>query len=146
MATTVTSVVTCGVGAGVVGGGGGALAGVAPGETARIHVTPLLPGRIACTCEYGPSSKANGLPPEGTRYRRPGLSVPASLGAYLTWAPRPGITTDADRNCVSNIQPDGLAPDEAARRIAWLLTAARDAGQTGVALKDASEGPVLLGP
>ena len=75
---------------------------------------------------------------------RPGLSVPASLGAYLTWAPRAGVTTDADRNCVSNIQPDGLAPDEAARRIAWLLAAARDAGRSGVALKDDSEAALLL--
>ena len=62
---------------------------------------------------------------------RPGLSVPASLGAYVTWAPVAGVTTDADRNCVSNIQPDGLSPAEAARRIAWLLAAARAAGRSG---------------
>jgi ethanolamine ammonia-lyase small subunit len=75
---------------------------------------------------------------------RPGLSVPASLGAYLTWEPTPGVTTDADRNCVSNIQPDGLSPAEAARRIAWLLLAARDTGRSGVSLKDESEGASLL--
>lgn len=76
---------------------------------------------------------------------RPGLSVPASLGAYLTWAPVAGITTDAERNCISNIQPDGLAPADAARRIAWLLTAARGGGRSGVALKDDSESPTLIG-
>jgi len=66
---------------------------------------------------------------------RPGLSSTDSLGAYLTWAPRPGLT-DADRNCVSNIRPGGLSPVIAAGKIAWLLAAARAGSGTGVALKD----------
>lgn len=73
---------------------------------------------------------------------RPGLSSPDSLGAYLTWAPRVGCL-DAERNCVSNIRAAGLQHAEAARRLAWLLGAARRLGATGVALKDESDAPVL---
>ncbi len=76
---------------------------------------------------------------------RPGLSSPDSLGAYLTWAPRRG-RRDAERNCVSNIRPEGQSPAQAAARLAWLLGAARRLGATGVALKDESEagGPVAV--
>ena len=73
---------------------------------------------------------------------RPGLSSPDSLGAYLSWAPAPGLA-DSQRNCVSNIRPEGLRYDEAARKIAWLLAAARQLGATGVALKDRSDIPAL---
>ena len=72
---------------------------------------------------------------------RPGLSSPDSLGAYLTWAPRPGITTDADRNCISNIRPEGLPVDAAAAKLLWLIGAMRHHRLTGVGLKD--EQPAL---
>jgi ethanolamine ammonia-lyase small subunit len=70
---------------------------------------------------------------------RPGLSAPDSLGAYLTFAPSPGVT-DSERNCVSNIHGAGLAADEAAFRIAWLIREGLARGITGVALKDESGG------
>lgn len=76
---------------------------------------------------------------------RPGLSSPDSLGAYLSWAPAPGLA-DSQRNCVSNIRPEGLVYAEAARRIAWLLAEARRIGATGIALKDRSDSPALAAP
>lgn len=75
---------------------------------------------------------------------RPGLTSPDSLGAYLTLGPRLG-RTDADRNCVSNIRPEGMDLPEAARRILWLSDQALTRGITGVALKDDSEGAALEG-
>ncbi|TIC87777.1 ethanolamine ammonia-lyase subunit EutC [Nocardioides sp. GY 10113] len=66
---------------------------------------------------------------------RPGLSASDSLGAYLTWQPRPGVQ-DSARNCVSNIRPPhGLDYDTAARTIASLVAGARTLGATGVRLK-----------
>jgi ethanolamine ammonia-lyase small subunit len=68
---------------------------------------------------------------------RPGLSSPDSLGVYLTWQPRPG-RHDGERNCISNIRPEGLGYDAAARRLWWLCAQARQLRLTGVRLKDRS--------
>ncbi len=70
---------------------------------------------------------------------RPGLSAADSLGAYLTWGPRPG-RRDSERNCVSNIrEPGGLSVAQAADKIAWLVREALRLGFTGVDLKDREE-------
>jgi ethanolamine ammonia-lyase small subunit len=83
------------------------------GETLRAAVTLLLIGE------------------------RPGLSSPDSMGAYITWAPRVE-RTDAERNCISNIRPEGLGYAQAAQRIAGYLNEARRRQLTGVALKEDS--------
>jgi ethanolamine ammonia-lyase small subunit len=74
---------------------------------------------------------------------RPGLSAPNSLGVYLTWKPRVG-RRDSERNCISNIRPpDGLSYEQAASRVAWLMSTARRLCLSGVALKEES-GPLTL--
>lgn len=62
---------------------------------------------------------------------RPGLSSPESLGVYLTWAPRIG-RTDAERNCISNIHPDGLPVEAAAKSLTLLMTEIRCRRLSGV--------------
>ena len=67
---------------------------------------------------------------------RPGLSAPDSLGAYLTWDPRPG-RRDSERNCLSNIRPpQGQSTVRAAATLAQLLNEARRRELSGVELKD----------
>lgn len=100
-------------------------------EIAPVFIIPL--GRVKVQDEIGAAL--------GARFslmllgERPGLGTPDSLGAYFT--ANPSIhCTDADRNCVSNIRPEGLPPAEAAAKLAWLLKESRRLGLSGVSLKD----------
>lgn len=69
---------------------------------------------------------------------RPGLSSPNSLGAYITYNPKPG-TTDEARNCISNIRHGGMSVSKAVRKIAYLIEEGLRIGETGVRVKDKME-------
>jgi ethanolamine ammonia-lyase small subunit len=69
---------------------------------------------------------------------RPGLSSPDSLGAYITWQPKPG-RIDAERVCISNIRTEGLSYAQAAARLERTIADARARRLTGVAPPSTSD-------
>ncbi len=69
---------------------------------------------------------------------RPGLSSPDSLGIYITYAPQMG-KQDAERNCISNVRPEGLNYVLAAFKLNWMIDQAFKRQLTGVQLKDESD-------
>jgi ethanolamine ammonia-lyase small subunit len=112
------------------------------------HVVPRLPGPVApvVVAEQGRVALGDDIGEvmgaEAVAVligERPGLSAADSLGVYLTWQPRRG-RTDAERNCISNIRPNGLPPDAAGDKLLWLIGAMRRLRLTGVALKDEQPG------
>jgi ethanolamine ammonia-lyase small subunit len=75
---------------------------------------------------------------------RPGLSSPDSMGLYMTWGPRVGLT-DESRNCISNVRPAGLSYEEASYKLHYLVSEALRREVTGVQLKDETPASQLEG-
>jgi hypothetical protein len=127
----------------VLGVGVGVGAGVGDDAAVRWRVAPVAvveQGRVAVGDPIGELLDADIV--VVLIGERPGLSSPDSLGIYFTWAPRPG-RNDAERNCISNVRPEGLGYAEAATRLVYLLEQARSRQLTGVGLKDESGASVL---
>lgn len=116
------------------------LAGVLPGLRAEgLRIAPLIVvrhGRVAIGDAIATLLGAQCV--AVLIGERPGLSSPDSMGAYLTYEPN-AHTTDADRNCISNIRPDGVGYADAGAKIAHLLRAMRARQISGVQLKDDSD-------
>lgn len=74
---------------------------------------------------------------------RPGLSSYNSLGAYITYHPKKGLT-DESRNCISNIRNEGLPIAVAAEKIMFMIRESFKLRLSGVQLKDTFPGYLML--
>ena len=107
-----------------------------PSEWYTSHVVIASQARVAIGDEIGLALKARMV--AMLIGERPGLSSPDSLGIYLTYNPQLGLS-DADRNCISNVRPEGLQYAAAAKKLVWLAKEAMRLKVSGVALKDESD-------
>jgi ethanolamine ammonia-lyase small subunit len=114
----------------------GQIIGMAPPDWRLSPVVVATQARVALGDEIGERLRAQMA--AILIGERPGLSSPDSLGIYLTWQPRVG-RSDAERNCISNIRPEGLSHAQAAHKLIWLCQQARRLKLSGVALKDRSD-------
>lgn len=76
---------------------------------------------------------------------RPGLSSPDSMGIYFTYQARSGISTDADRNCISNIHQNGLGYGQALKKLLYLINESEKLQLSGINLKDETTNAALDG-
>jgi len=107
-----------------------------PSDWHTSHVVIASQARVAIGDEIGQALNAKIV--AMLIGERPGLSSPDSLGIYLTYNPKLGLS-DADRNCISNVRPEGLQYAAAAKKLVWLAKEAMRLKVTGVALKDESD-------
>ena len=115
------------------------LAALRPLLPAALHFTPVVIARQARVALADEIAEALGAALVVMLIgERPGLSSPDSLGLYMTSKPRRG-RSDAERNCISNVRPDGLPYADAAFRLSWLMGEALRRGLSGVQLKDESD-------
>ncbi len=75
---------------------------------------------------------------------RPGLGTGDGLSAYVVYGPKVG-NTDGDRNMISNIHERGIAPPDAAQRLAALAAAMIAQQTSGVTLDLGKLGEVAGG-
>jgi ethanolamine ammonia-lyase small subunit len=107
-----------------------------PSEWHTGHVVIASQARVAIGDEIGQALNAKMV--AMLIGERPGLSSPDSLGIYLTYNPKLGLS-DADRNCISNVRPEGLQYAAAAKKMIWLAKESMRLKVSGVALKDESD-------
>lgn len=73
---------------------------------------------------------------------RPGLVQSESLSAYLAYRPMPGHT-DAQRNLISNIHPQGVSLDDGVERILQLAARMKEEQCSGVMIKEELRGSLM---
>lgn len=67
---------------------------------------------------------------------RPGLSSPDSMGIYFTYQAKADLSTDVDRNCISNVHTNGLSYEQALIKLLYLVQESEKLHYSGVNLKD----------